>query len=107
MKIIRIQNIKRIVAPLLTSIEKILRLIGETINQVPTQEENKKAMKGLKKETPFDKNRNQLAKREKKPRPKSHYSFKGSSHNGKGGVNKETRVFNHPRKGLPPGRSSN
>ena len=101
----KMPDIKKLINHLFMPLEIILKMIGKKINQVPSKDENKKAMRGLKKTPVFEKNKSEEIKKFKRPSKKEIYSFKGSGHNGKGKVNREAKIFNHPRKDLPSGRN--
>jgi hypothetical protein len=105
MIITKFPNIKRLMLSVMTPMEKILKAIGEKINLVPKEEETEKARRRMKQTSVYERNKNGESPKIKKPIKKEIYSFKGSGHNGKGKVNRETKTFNHPRKGLPQGRS--
>ncbi len=101
----KIPNLKKLIVTIMTPMEKILKTIGEKINLVPKKEETDKARQRMKKISHYGRNKGGENPKMKKTIKKEIYSFKGSGHNGKGKVNKETKTFNHPRKGLPQGRS--
>jgi hypothetical protein len=101
----KIPNLKRLIVTIMTPIEKILKTIAEKINLVPKKEETEKARQRMKQISDYGRNEGRVNNKIKKPLKKEIYSFKGSGHNGKGKVNREAKTFNHPRKGLPQGRS--
>jgi hypothetical protein len=101
----KMPDIKKLINHLFIPLELILKMIGKKINQVPSNDENKKALRGDKKTSLFKKKKFEDVKNFKKPSLKEIYSFKGSGHNGKGKINRGAKTFNHPRKDLPSGRS--
>jgi hypothetical protein len=75
-------------------LEKVLKNVGEAINQNPTDEEKKHVHKvGGGSDKPWEKKHHH-------PEPKIH------PHGAQGGRNKDAEYFNHPRKDNSSGRQS-
>lgn len=73
---------------------KFFTRLGSIINQSPAKKENVKTTST----SQVTKNENIHAKKENEPMPKDTYGYKGSGYKGKGNVNTDARVFNHPRR---------